>query len=149
MELFQERLSPSWWLVLALFLFVPTSLLIFLPLDPVVGTGVGLALWLGSVGLLWWTSPVIRVDETTLSAGQAHIDLRFVARIEPIDASQARQAKGPGLDARAFVVIRPWISPAARIVLDDPRDPVPYWLVSTRQPERLVAAVNGARAGTN
>ncbi len=50
-----------------------------------------------------------------------------------------------GLDARAWTVVRGWIDPVVRIPLSDPDDPVPYWLVSTRRPEQLVAALDEAR----
>ena len=32
---------------------------------------------------------------------------------------------------------------AVEITLDDPEDPVPYWLVSTRRPQQLAAALQG------
>jgi hypothetical protein len=35
-----------------------------------------------------------------------------------------------------------------RIDLADPDDPTPYWFVSTRHPERLVAALERAREVT-
>ena len=34
----------------------------------------------------------------------------------------------------------------ALIVLDDPEDPTPYWLVSSRQPETLAASLRSATA---
>jgi hypothetical protein len=140
--LFEERLSPAWWLVLALFISVPTSVLIFLPLNLALGVAVGVAIWLGLVGLLWWGSPTVRVDEESFSAGRAHIARRYITKIEPIDDDGARAAKGVDLDARAFLVMRPWITPVVRVHLDDPRDPTPYWLVSTRHPETLAALIN-------
>ena len=33
-----------------------------------------------------------------------------------------------------------------RVPLTDPADPTPYWLVSTRHPARLVAALDAARS---
>ena len=45
------------------------------------------------------------------------------------------------LDARAWLLVRGWIPGVARITLDDPTDPTPYWLVSTRDPEGLAAAL--------
>lgn len=141
MTVFQERLSPAWWLVLALFIAVPTSVLIFLPLNLAVGAGVGVAIWLGLAGLLWWTAPILRLDEETFSAGRAHISRRYITQIDVIDHDGARAAKSVDLDARAFLVMRPWITPVIRVHLNDPRDPTPYWLVSTRQPEKLATLI--------
>ncbi|MGI3786257.1 MAG: DUF3093 family protein, partial [Janthinobacterium lividum] len=34
-----------------------------------------------------------------------------------------------------------WVSTSVEIGLDDPADPVPYWLVSTRRPGALASAL--------
>lgn len=140
---YQERLSPAWWLVLALFLAVPTSVLIFLPLSLLLGVTVGVVIWLSLVGILWWSAPVVRLTEESFSAGRAQIERRYITRVDAIDPDSARAAKGVDLDARAFLVIRPWITPVVRVHLDDPRDPTPYWVVSTREPDTLAALLNG------
>ena len=56
-----------------------------------------------------------------------------------------RHAAGPGLDARAHLCLRGWVRPGLRLDLVDPQDPTPYWLVSSRRPERLLEAVQEAR----
>jgi Protein of unknown function (DUF3093) len=43
-------------------------------------------------------------------------------------------------------VLRPYIATAVEITLNDPDDPVPYWLVSSRRPRAFAAAVNAARS---
>jgi hypothetical protein len=45
-------------------------------------------------------------------------------------------------------VLRPYIKTAVEITLDDPDDPVPYWLVSTRDPHRLATAMQDAASST-
>ncbi len=60
----------------------------------------------------------------------------------PLDAEQTRRRAGVEADARAHLVLRPYVSTAVEITLDDPADPVPYWLVSTRRPEALAAALD-------
>jgi hypothetical protein len=42
----------------------------------------------------------------------------------------------------AFVVQRPWVRGTVRIYLDDPDDPTPYWVVSSRRPQALLAALD-------
>lgn len=138
MPAYRERLSPAWWLVLALFLAVPTSLLIFLPLNAVLGATVGIAIWGLLWAILWWSAPVISLDEHTLTAGRARIERSYIASAEAFDGVDATAEKGVNLDARAFLMIRPWVHPVVKITLRDDNDPTPYWLVSSRQPERLV-----------
>jgi hypothetical protein len=38
-------------------------------------------------------------------------------------------------------VLRPYAKEAVELTLDDPVDPVPYWVVSTRRPSRLAEAI--------
>ena len=45
----------------------------------------------------------------------------------------------------AFVVQRPWIPGAVQVHLDDPADPTPYWVVSSRRPDKLAAALLAER----
>ena len=56
-----------------------------------------------------------------------------------------RSQRGAQLDARAWPLIRGWVSPVVRVTVTDPQDPTPYWLVSTRHPEKLVEALETAR----
>ena len=51
-----------------------------------------------------------------------------------------------GADPLAFVVQRPWVPGAVQIVLDDPADPTPFWVVSSRHPVRLAEAILAARS---
>jgi len=140
MNAYRERLRPSWWMVLATGLFLPATTLIFLPLSIPLGLGVGAALWGGSVGLLWALSPTIATDGHTITAGQAQIERKFVTQLEAFHREEARQERGPSLDARAWLVIRPWVDPVIKVSISDPEDPTPYWIVSSRDPEAFIAA---------
>jgi len=104
------------------------------------------ALALVAVGVLLWLSrtEVQVIDtgpEVELAAGQAHLPTSAVASSAVIPASAKSAALGRQLDPAAYVVHRSWVGPMALVVLDDPEDPTPYWLVSTRHPERLLAAL--------
>ena len=147
MNSYTERLLPSWWLTLALGLFLPAGFLIFLPLDPFVGLVVGALLWGGAWAVLAIFSPVIEAHPEGFRAGAATIGWENVSHVEVIDAAGAREAKGVGLDARAWVVIRPWVKPAVRVHINDDQDPTPYWLVSTTKPEQLKAVCDNNLAG--
>jgi hypothetical protein len=77
-----------------------------------------------------------------LHAGRAHIALDLVGAAEPLDADATRRVHGVDADARAYLVTRPYLKRSVRIDVTDPADPTPYWLVSTRRPEALAAAVS-------
>jgi hypothetical protein len=56
-----------------------------------------------------------------------------------------RAARGPELDARAYLCLRGWIAGGVRVPVLDPQDPAPYWLVSSRRPGELAEAVRRGR----
>jgi hypothetical protein len=101
-------------------------------------------LYLGCVGLLLLASPVIEVTATEFIAGKARVPLELVGSAVGFAGAEASAERGPRLDARAWLVIRGWIDPVVRVELNDPIDPVPYWLISTRRPDELVAAIAAA-----
>lgn len=76
-------------------------------------------------------------DDTVLHVGDARLPVRFVGEVEVIDKDHKRKAMGPELEPAAYVVHRGWVGTMLRVRLTDPRDPTPYWLFSTRKPERL------------
>jgi hypothetical protein len=84
-------------------------------------------------------------SEPELWVGDAHLPLRFVGEVDVIDRHHKRKALGPELDPAAFVVHRGWINSVVRVHLTDPEDPTPYWMISTRRPERLAEALRTGR----
>jgi hypothetical protein len=71
----------------------------------------------------------------------AHLPLRYVSGAVALDEHTLRRVVGREGDPAAFVSIRPWIGPGVQVWLDDADDPTPYWIVSSRHPDRLVTAV--------
>jgi len=146
---YRERLSVPWWWWLAalalagmmaaeIFLGRP-GLLTYLPYAVLV-PAVLFGLWrLGRID--------ITVDDTELRVDDARLPREFVAEVVPLDANARRDLLGPHADPLAFVIQRPWIGGAVQVVLDDPDDPTPYWVISSRRPGRLAAALAPGSAG--
>ncbi len=82
-----------------------------------------------------------------LRAGRARIAVEHLGPAVALDAGETRRAAGVEADARAFLLLRPYLAHSVRVELRDPRDPTPYWLLSSRDPGRLVDALRGARQG--
>jgi hypothetical protein len=61
---------------------------------------------------------------------------RFVAGVTVLGVAERRVLLGVGARPHAFVVQRPWVRGAVQVHLDDPADPTPYWVVSSRRPRR-------------
>lgn len=77
----------------------------------------------------------------TLYAGNARLPFDAISRTAVVPATAKQAAMGRQLDPEAFVVHRGYIRTMVIVVLDDPMDPTPYWLISTRDPEGLAAAL--------
>jgi hypothetical protein len=139
---FRERLWPAWWVFLATALVIPASLLVFLPISPVAGVVVAIVLYGAIVVTLLVTTPVIEVTDGMLRVGRAQIERSFLGAVTAHRGADAVAERGTRLDARAWLMLRGWISGVVRIELTDDADPTPYWLVSTRRPDELVAALS-------
>jgi hypothetical protein len=139
---YAERLHVPlrWWVQATMFL--ATLWLAFIVATPewvawtitavLVAITFGLFLLVGSAR--------IEVRDGELVAGTAHIALGLVGPAEPLDAEGTRRAAGVEADARAFLLLRPYLKRSVRVPVLDPADPTPYWLLSTRRPARLAAA---------
>ncbi|WP_246142516.1 DUF3093 domain-containing protein [Nocardioides rubriscoriae] len=126
----------GWMLVASLWL----ALVVAVP-GPLAWVVTALALTLLTVLLRSYGASRIVVDYDSLRVGRARIEARHLGTAESLDAEQARRAAGVEADARAFLLLRPYLKRAVRIEITDPADPAPYWLVSTRHPDDLAGAV--------
>lgn len=97
--------------------------------------------------LLWLGRIQVRVidtaGETELWVGEAHLPASVIARSAEVPQSAKSAALGRQLDPAAYVVHRGWVGPMVLLVLDDPDDPTPYWLISCRHPQRVLEALQG------
>ena len=141
MTFYRERLWPSAWLFISTALVIPASLLVFLPINLTAGVIVAIVLYGGCVGALIASSPVLEISSDELRAGRARLPLDFIGELTAHSGADATMQRGQQLDARAWLLIRGWISPVARVEVTDPDDPTPYWLISTRHPDAFIAAI--------
>jgi hypothetical protein len=146
MPSYRERLWPSPWLFLSTALVIPASLLVFLPINVWAGVVSAVVLYLGCITVLVTTAPVVSVTDGEVQAGRARLPLAFAGTPTAYYGPEATLERGQRLDARAWLVIRGWISPVVKVPVLDPADPTPYWLVSTRHPDRVVSAIDNAKA---
>lgn len=140
---YRERLLPSWgaW-VLVLGLVLMLSVAYGAALGATAGWLVAFGTGLLAVALLVLTAPVIEVSPDGLQVQGAVLPLSSIAEYAVVDREEIRRLRGPGSDARLFVSLRPWSAPDGVLVrLDDPDDPHPAWLFTSRHPARVTAAL--------
>ena len=84
-----------------------------------------------------------------LRAGKDTLALGLTSEVIALDERQATALRGPRADPSAHILLRPYLKRAVYIGLADSSDGVPYWLVATRHPEELAAAIESARPPGN
>ena len=87
----------------------------------------------------------VRLADGVLHVRGARVPVTSLGSITPLDATGVRRWLGPLAHRWAFVALRPWLQSAVRLELADPADDTPYWLIGTRRPAELVAALEQAR----
>ncbi|MEJ4112397.1 DUF3093 domain-containing protein [Corynebacterium kroppenstedtii] len=100
------------------------------------------ALW----SLLSLSGTVIRVEkavdgERWLYAGPAKLPASAVDRTLAVPATAKSAAMGRQLDPEAYIISHSWVPGMVMLVLDDPQDPTPYWLISSKDPDALLKAL--------
>jgi hypothetical protein len=139
----------SWWLLAV----------------PVVAVLGGYALYLGWRGplalavygtltalvagfLLIWSAATIEVADGVLRADKKALAVSDAAEVTALDAEQSALLRGPRADPAAHLLLRPYLKRAVCVRLTETAASaaggVPYWLVATRHPEALAAAIEGA-----
>ncbi|GAB2920179.1 DUF3093 domain-containing protein [Micromonospora polyrhachis] len=144
---YAERLRLPWWAWL-----LGIGFAAFMAVEIWMGAP-GMRAWLPFAILLpltgiglWWLGRIrVAVQDGEFLVDDARLPVRFVADAIALDANGRREVLGVGADPLAFVVQRPWVPGAVQVVLDDPADPTPYWVVSSRNPVRLATAILAAR----
>lgn len=140
---YRERLRVPWWAWPAALLvaaIIATELTLGLPEAP---------LWLPYAVLLPLSllllAPagrlLITVTEREFRVDDARLPVSVISDVVALDPAGKREALGVGAHPYAFVIQRPWIGPAVQVLLDDPDDPTPFWVISTRRPVELATAL--------
>jgi len=171
MRVYHERLwvPVSWWLVgLAVIVILGTELAAgFGGVAVAAIYAILVAGW--AALLLSWGRPRVEVADGELIVGRARLPLAAVGEVSALNRAQTRAIAGPQADPAAFTLIRPYLRAAVYIEVTEPTlggvprrrlrwrrwrpyaevtEPTigtPYWLVATRHPAELAAAINSAR----
>ena len=147
MHSYRERLfaPPLWW---------ATGMLTMLTFGAIVWTGFDLGITVAvfatliivtAAFLLNWGRVTIEVGGGELRVGSDRLALTDVGEVQPLTEAQARALRGPRADPRAYILIRPYLRYAVYIEVTGPTADCPYWLLATRRPAELAAAIESAR----
>lgn len=144
---FDERLRTPWWWYGAGLLVAALLAGEFGVADKALTVWIPFGVLLPGSAVIVWSMGRSRVsvigDE--LRVNDAHLPLQVITAAVALDATTLRRLVGRYGDPAAFVTIRAWVGPGIQIILDDPDDPTPYWIISTRRPDELIEVLRSSR----
>jgi hypothetical protein len=149
---YAERLWVPWWwwppgLAVAALIALEVNqglrtLPDWVPFAVLLPVAAAVLLWFGKTEVRVVSGATVGPDaETELWVGDAHLPVSAIAKSAEVPRSAKSAALGRQLDPAAYVVHRAWVGAMVLVVLDDPNDPTPYWLVSCRRPDRVLSAL--------
>lgn len=144
---YDERLGvPLRWWVQGFMFTASLWLAVLAAMPETAAWGVTAVTGLLVFALFWsYGSVRIRVSDGVLYAGRARIEARHLGTVDALDAEQSHRCAGVDADARAYLLLRPYLKRSVRVAITDPADPAPYWLLNTRHPEKLARALAALR----
>jgi hypothetical protein len=150
MCVYHERLRVpiSWWLLMLV-------AAIILATEVIAGWGwavalvsYGVIIGAPAAMLVSWGRARVEVHSGELRAGKHRLALTAAGKVAALDEAQARAMRGPRADPTAFMLVRPYLRTAVYIEVPGRDGGTPYWLVGTRHPAELAAAIDSARPAT-
>jgi hypothetical protein len=128
---------PIWLLAFIYFMFLSLVIAIWAALD---NRSALIAFVLATVAIIAiairWKS-LLLIDENELKVGRAHVQVKYIAKVEALSAAQMRLARTRDADPAAFLKLIFWIPTGVKVTLNDSRDSTPYWLISSKNPEKV------------
>jgi len=139
---FRERLTVPllWWLIATLGVGIGGAE-VFAGFDWHVVVVVYLVLALPTAAILLATGRLtVTVDEGGLHAGGVTLPADAIGEVRRLTAAETKRFLGPSADRTAHMAARGYVRESVAIRTRDMPE-CPYWLVSSRRPDELIAAL--------
>ena len=138
--IFKEVLRPPIW-VLAFIYFLLLSLVIAIwaAFDNTVTLFAFIAATAAIVYIAISMRSTITFDGKELTIDRAHIDKKYLGEVAILDPQAMRLLRTRDADPAAYLAIKFWIPTGLKITVVDPRDPTPYWLITSKRGEEIAA----------
>lgn len=140
--IFKEVIRPPLWLLAFIyFMFLSLVVAIWAALDNRSAFIAWIFSTLALIAIARAARSCVELTEKELIVGRAHIELRYISKIEQLDTQKMRLLRTRDADPASYLAITFWISTGVKITLQDDRDPTPYWLVSCKKSKELTSTL--------
>lgn len=130
---------PIWLLAFIYFLLLSLVIAIWAAFDTSAAVSALIAATIALIYAAVAMRSSISIDERELRIDRAHIDLKYIGGVDVLNTSQMRLLRTRDADPAAYLAIKFWISTGVQITVLDPRDPTPYWLVTSKRGDEIAA----------
>ena len=142
---YSELVTPKWTSFLPLTLILPTFWLTFAPINAPVGLVSGVLVTVLVVALMIANSAKITVSGGQVQVGKAKIEAKLIGVCEEIAYAPRFAQRVPNLDPKAYLRLQNSRRGLVKLEILDKKDPTPYWLISSKSPKQLIAAIELAK----
>ena len=141
--IFKEVLRPPIW-VLAFIYFLLLSLVIAIwaAFDNNVALVAFITATIAIIYIAIAMRSTITLDGEELRIDRAHIDIKYLGSITVLDSPAMRLLRTRDADPAAYLAIKFWMPKGIKITVVDPRDPTPYWLITSKRGEEIAALLD-------
>lgn len=133
---------PIWLTLLVISLDLSILIAIWAALGNQAAVVTAILLILSTIYFYYVTSLTVELTTERLKAGRANIEVKYLGKIEVLSKKDMLFHRGSGINSRAYLALRFWIERGLKVEITDPRDPTPFWLISSKYPERFLERLN-------
>ena len=143
MVIFKEVLRPPIWvLVFIYFLLLSLVIAIWAAFDNNVALVAFITATIAIIYIAIAMRSTITLDGEELRIDRAHIDIKYLGSATVLDSPAMRLLRTRDADPAAYLAIKFWMPKGIKITVVDPRDPTPYWLISSKRVEEIAALLD-------
>jgi hypothetical protein len=132
---------PLWLIAFIYFMLFSLVLAIWAAFDNRTAIGAAILAVVTGALALFKIKGEINCDGQELRVGRAHIGYQFCGEVTVLSRAEFLRARTREVDPAAHLALFFWISEGVKIEITDPRDPTPYWLISTRHGKDIKRAL--------
>ena len=139
---YKEVIRPPFWLISFIyFMLFSLVIAIWAAFDNAAAVNAfAISMVLGAVSIHKMTSTIV-ISNGELRIRKAHIPLKYLGEGEVIAKKDFSFQRTRGADPAAYFATTFWISEGLKVQVIDVRDSTPYWLISTKRADALLAAL--------
>jgi hypothetical protein len=129
---------PIWLTLLIIGLDLSILLAIWASLGNLATVITAIILTITTIYFYYETSLTLELTSERLIAGRANIEIKYLKKMEVLSQEEMSFNRGAGIDPQAYLALRFWVKRGLKIEIADQRDPTPFWLISSKNPERFL-----------